>query len=127
MSRHALIVDDNMSNVEALKALLQREDVACTTLTSPLELPGVLNTLEAINVVFLDLEFPNFHGFDLLAQLQTDPRLASVPFVAYTVHTSEQNEARQAGFHSFLGKPLDVQKFPRQLERILNGEHVWEI
>jgi CheY-like chemotaxis protein len=127
MSRHALIVDDNMSNVEALKALLQREDVACTTLTSPLELPGVLNTLEAINVVFLDLEFPNFHGFDILAQLQTDPRLASVPFVAYTVHTSEQNEARQAGFHSFLGKPLDVQKFPRQLERILNGEHVWEI
>ena len=80
-----------------------------------------------VDLVFLDLEFPNYDGFDILADLQADPRLAHVPFVADTVHISEQNQARQAGFHSFLGKPLDVQKFPEQVRRILNGERVWEI
>lgn len=127
MSRHALIVDDNISNVEALKLLLERENVTSTTLTSPINLPELLETLSPVDLVFLDLEFPNYHGFDLLAQLQADPRLAGATFVAYTVHISEQNEARQAGFHSFIGKPLDIHRFPGQLQRILNGEHVWEI
>ncbi|MBN1429010.1 MAG: response regulator [Anaerolineae bacterium] len=127
MSQHALIVDDNVSNVEALKALLYREGVVATTLISPIDLPDLLDTLAPVDVVFLDLEFPNYTGFDVLEQLKADPRLAGVPFVAYTVHISEQNEARQAGFDSFLGKPLDVQRFPEQLQRIFNGEHVWEI
>ncbi|MBN1310923.1 MAG: response regulator [Anaerolineae bacterium] len=127
MSLHALIVDDNVSNVEALQALLHREDIACTTLISPIDLPELLETLEPVDIVFLDLEFPNDNGFDILEHLQADPRMADVPFVAYTVHISEQNEARQAGFHSFLGKPLDVHKFPEQLRRILSGERVWEI
>ena len=127
MSRHALIVDDNVSNVDALKALLEREGVAVTTLISPVDLPDLLDALGPVDVVFLDLEFPNYTGFDILQQLKVDPRLAGVPFVAYTVHISEQNEARQAGFDSFLGKPLDVHKFPEQLQRIFNGDHVWEI
>lgn len=127
MSRHALIVDDNVSNVEALKLLLEREDVTSTTLTSPIDLPELLEILGPVDLVFLDLEFPNYQGFDILAQLQADPRLDGATFVAYTVHISEQNEARQAGFHSFLGKPLDVQRFPERLHRILNGERVWEI
>lgn len=127
MSQHALVVDDNSSNVEALRLLLEREGVTSTTLTSVRDLPEVLDSLEYVDLVFLDLEFPNHHGFDILAQLQTDARLAGTTFVAYTVHTSEQNEARQAGFHSFIGKPLDVQRFPGQLQRILSGERVWEI
>jgi two-component system cell cycle response regulator DivK len=127
MSKHALIVDDNPSNVEALKILLAREGVTSTTLTSPRDLPGLLDSLEGVDVVFLDLEFPNHHGFDILAELRPDPRLASASFVAYTVHISEQNEARKAGFHSFIGKPLDVQRFPDQLRRILSGEQVWEV
>ena len=43
----------------------------------------------------------------------------------YTVHVSEIGVARDLGFHSFLGKPLDVDKFPEQLKRILNDEPVW--
>ena len=34
--------------------------------------------------------------------------------------------AAQAGFHSFLGKPLNVEKFPDQLQQILAGEPVWD-
>ena len=127
MTLHALIVDDNVSNVEALQALLSREGIVSTMLISPIDLPELLETLDPVDVVFLDLEFPNNNGYAILEQLRADPQMADIPFVAYTVHISEQNEARRAGFHSFLGKPLDVQKFPEQLQRILSGEHVWEI
>jgi two-component system cell cycle response regulator DivK len=78
-------------------------------------------------VVFLDIEFPNDDGFHILPELQADPRLQQVPIVAYSVHTNELPAAREVGFHSFLGKPLDVSAFPGQLRRILNGQSVWEV
>jgi two-component system cell cycle response regulator DivK len=83
--------------------------------------------LDAIDVVFLDLEMPNYDGFNLLTDLKADARLSHVQIIAYTVHTSEIDEARQAGFDGFLGKPLDIKRFPDQLERILNRQPVWEI
>lgn len=53
--------------------------------------------------------------------------LDDVPIVAYSVHVSEIEIARRAGFDGFLGKPLDADRFSDQLRRILSGEQVWEI
>jgi two-component system cell cycle response regulator DivK len=50
----------------------------------------------------------------------------SVLFIAYTVHVSEISLAHKHGFDGFIGKPLDSERFPNQLARILSGEHVWE-
>jgi two-component system cell cycle response regulator DivK len=39
----------------------------------------------------------------------------------------EMNRARESGFNGFIGTPLDPDKFPEQIKRILEGEEVWEI
>lgn len=122
----ALVIDDNPNNLDVLAALLRREGVTPVTVDTPRDISAALDDNGPVDVVFLDLEFPNYDGLQLIADLQDDPRLAGVPIVAYTVHVSEQNEARDAGFHSFIGKPLSVERFPDQLARILNGERVWE-
>lgn len=127
MTLHALIIDDNAGNIEALAALLRLEGVTPTAIATPREIDAALDQVDRFDVVFLDLEFPNGSGFDLVGELREDARLEGAPIVAYTVHTSEENEARRAGFDSFLGKPLNVQRFPDQLRRILSGEPVWEI
>jgi two-component system cell cycle response regulator DivK len=69
---------------------------------------------------------PGLNGYDVLAQLRTDMLFQTVPVVAYTVHVSEINAAHEKGFDSFIGKPLDPDRFPDQLARILRGEPVWE-
>ena len=127
MVSRALIVDDNPLNLETLAALLKREGFESINLLNPQDIASTLDTVEAIDVVFLDLEFPNDDGFNILPQLQQDPRLHNVPIVAYSVHISEVQEARDAGFDGFIGKPLMVSVFPDQLRRILNGEAVWEV
>lgn len=127
-NRRALIIDDNQSNADVLEMLLKNEGISSTVVALPRNLPVILDELSGqVDVVFLDLELPNHDGFELLEMLKPDSRLGGAPIVAYTVHTSEINEARQAGFHSFLGKPLDTQRFPDQLKRILDGVPVWEI
>jgi two-component system cell cycle response regulator DivK len=88
----------------------------------------VLPTIEAldrIDVVFLDLEMPNGDYYLTLHELKQQPSLTGVPIVAYTVHTSEIDKARQAGFDGFLGKPLKATEFPGHLQRILGREPVW--
>lgn len=123
----ALIIDDNPLNIDVLVALLEHQDVNVAAIELPRHLEQALEELNDLHIIFLDLEFPNNDGFDLLQDLKTYPQLRQVPIVAYSVHTSEIDKARKAGFHSFIGKPLDVRRFPDQLARILRGEPVWEI
>jgi CheY-like chemotaxis protein len=121
----ALIIDDNPTNLFVLKQALELEGIIPLLYDTPRDINAILNEVQQVDIVFLDLEFPNYDGLNLIKEFKKDPRLANVPFVAYTVHTSKQNEAYEAGFHSFLGKPLNVDEFPEQLQHILNGEPVW--
>lgn len=122
----ALIIDDNAKNISILSHLLSTEGMDSIQVTNPTMLDAKIQTATDIRVVFLDLEMPTVDGFQLLKQLKADSRFNAVPIVAYTVHVSEIQVAHQHGFDGFLGKPLDSDKFPGQLARILQGEPVWE-
>ncbi|NWG17310.1 MAG: response regulator [Chloroflexi bacterium] len=122
---HALIFDDNLKNLNVLARLLAEQSVGSTPVMNSRMIDSILDSIDSIDVIFLDLEMPGLNGFDVLEKLKTSPRFEHVPVVAYTVHVSEINEARRRGFHSFIGKPLDPDKFPGQLARILRGEQVW--
>jgi CheY-like chemotaxis protein len=122
---HALIIDDNADNVGILEEMLTMEGIAFTSLHDPAKLEAKIKGQAGYDVVFLDLEMPNVDGYEMFRRLKADARFQNVPIVAYTVHVSEINEIRKLGFHSFLGKPLDADAFPRQLQRILKGERVW--
>jgi CheY-like chemotaxis protein len=126
-SVHALIIDDNANNLGVLAELLSLEGVSYTKVQDPRKLEAALQSLSRVDVVFLDLEMPGFDGYEVLNQLKTDARFDGIPVVAYTVHVSEINHARNFGFDSFLGKPLDAERFPKQLQKILRGEKVWAI
>ena len=124
---HALVIDDNIKNVNVLVHLLALEGVTSTQVTKPALLEATLTDITHVDIVFLDLEMPDIDGYTVLNKLTVDARFQAVPIVAYTVHVSEINTAHRQGFHSFLGKPLDPDKFPGQLARILRGESVWEL
>jgi two-component system, cell cycle response regulator DivK len=68
---------------------------------------------------------PKMNGYEVLKLLKQSLS-GDVPIVAYTVHANEADVAWEKGFHSFLGKPLSHERFPSQLERILNNESVWD-
>jgi two-component system cell cycle response regulator DivK len=122
---HALIIDDNAYNAEVLERLLTALGDSFITLHDPLRLPDVMAVLDKVDIVFLDLELPRRNGYQVLETLKGDLGLLA-PVVAYTVHTSEMDEARALGFDGFLGKPLDSRRFPDQLARLLAGQQVWE-
>lgn len=122
----ALIIDDNNFNMNILARYLQEEGIDSVMVSHPKHVEETLKTIDEVQIVFLDLEMPDFDGFDVLKNLKADPRLKNVPIVAHSVHISEIKVAHNAGFDGFIGKPLNADKFPRQLARILEGKGVWE-
>lgn len=126
MGKTALIIDDNKPNRDVLQLALKLNGVGFLSLDNPRLIEKTLNEHGSVDVVFLDLEFPNHDGMTWVKTLKQFPALQGVPIIAYTVHTSEIDVARAAGFDGFLGKPLEPKRFGGQLARILNGESVWD-
>ncbi len=123
---HALIVDDNANNLEVLAALLDVQGITYTAVKDSVKVGSVLETIAKIDIVFCDLEMPQMDGYELLSALRQQLG-ASVPIVACTVHLREIATTREMGFDGFIGKPIDSDKFPDQVARILNGQAVWEL
>jgi CheY-like chemotaxis protein len=122
---HALIIDDSSTDQVVLARLLSLENVQITQIYDPLRLEAHLPNFDEIDIIFLDLEMPNLNGYQVL-QILKEFFGDHVPIVACTVHTSEVNTAKELGFHSFIGKPLNGDRFPLYLQRILDGQSVWE-
>ena len=124
--KKALIIDDNADNLKILSQLLVLAGVSYTAIQDPttiLEKPGLLNN---VDIVFLDLEMPRLNGYELFPIIR-DQIGVLIPIVACTIYTNEIDVARDIGFHSFLGKPLQADRFADQIHRILNGEPVWDL
>lgn len=81
-----------------------------------------------VDLVLLDVELGSESGFSVLARLRRDPRLARATVVALTSNILPQDvqRARETGFDGFIGKPLNFERFPDQIQSLLEGQAVWQ-
>lgn len=123
-----LVVEDNVSNFVLIARMLGYLGIHCEWKTSGYEVLEYADTLPRLDLILMDIRLPYEDGFGAQQKLRAAERFKSVPIVAVTAEASpeQMNRAREAGFDGFLGKPLDPDRFPDQIRRILNGEQVWE-
>jgi two-component system, cell cycle response regulator DivK len=124
-----LIVEDNLNNFILMTRLLAFLGVKkCEWKASGWKVLEFAETLGNIDLILMDIALPDADGFESLASLRSHPRFQEVPIVAVTADISLKNvsRAREAGFDGFIGKPLDPDRFPEQVRRVLQGEEVWE-
>jgi two-component system cell cycle response regulator DivK len=124
-----LVVEDNVSNFLLMARLLGILGVHCEWKTSGYEVVEYADTLPRVDLILMDIRLPYEDGYEALRKLRSSASLRSVPVVAVTAYANEEqlSRARTAGFDGFLGKPLDPDRFPDQVQRILAGEPVWEV
>lgn len=124
-----LVVEDNVANFVLVARMLGYLGVHCEWKTSGYEVLEYADALPRLDLILMDIRLPYEDGFAAQRKLRASERFKTVPIVAVTAHASEDQlkKARTAGFDGFLGKPLDPDRFPDQIRRILNGEQVWEL
>lgn len=124
-----LIVEDNLNNFILMTRLLAFLGVKkCEWKASGWKVLEYAETLGAVDLILMDIALPDADGYKSLESLRSDARFKDVPIVAVTADVSVSNleRAREAGFNGFIGKPLDPDRFPNQIRRVLQGEEVWE-
>jgi two-component system cell cycle response regulator DivK len=124
-----LVVEDNVSNFVLVARMLGYLGVHCEWKTSGYEVVEFADTLPRIDLVLMDIRLPYEDGYGAMEKIRTSERLRNVPIVAVTAEASleQMQKARASGFNGFLGKPLDPDRFPDQIRRILGREPVWEM
>ncbi len=124
-----LVVEDNVSNFVLIARMLGYMGIHCEWKTSGYEVVEYADTLPRLDLILMDIRLPYEDGYGALRKIRASPALKDTLVVAVTAEASQEQliKARQSGFNGFLGKPLDMDRFPDQIQRILNGEPVWEI
>lgn len=81
------------------------------------------------SIFLIDIHVPPYDGFEVLRMLREDPDHRSATVIALTasVMIEEVRQLRAAGFDGAISKPIDHRKFPGLLNRIAEGEAVWNI
>jgi two-component system cell cycle response regulator DivK len=123
-----LVVEDNVSNFVLIARMLGYLGIHCEWKTSGYEVVEYADTLPRLDLILMDIRLPYEDGYGALRKIRASDRFKSTPIVAVTAEASleQMNKARDSGFDGFLGKPLDPDRFPDQIRRILNGDPVWE-
>lgn len=124
-----LVVEDNVPNFVLIARMLAFMGVQrCEWKTSGWQVVQFADTLPRIDLILMDIRLPYEDGYQALQKLRASSRFKETLVIAVTAEASEEQmrRARSAGFDGFLGKPLDPDRFPIQIRKILNGDAVWE-
>lgn len=124
-----LVVEDNVSNFVLIARMLGYLGIHCEWKTSGYEVVEYADTLPRLDLILMDIRLPYEDGYGALKKIRASDHLKSTPIVAVTAEANDEQikKARAAGFDGFLGKPLDPDRFPEQIRRILGGDPVWEL
>jgi two-component system, cell cycle response regulator DivK len=124
-----LVVEDNVSNFVLIARILGYMGIHCEWKTSGYEVVEYADTLPQLDLILMDIRLPYEDGFGALQKIRSSPSLKSTRVAAVTAEASaeQMRKAREASFDGFIGKPIDPDRFPDQIRRILAGEPVWEL
>ena len=116
-----LIAEDNDLNRELLRELLQAHGYDVREAVNGRQAIDLMRKARP-DVALLDLDMPVLDGFATLKQIRQDPSLFSLPVMAVTASAmrGDREKALEAGFDSYLSKPIDSNILYQELDRILN-------
>lgn len=123
-----LVVEDNVSNFVLIARMLGYMGIHCEWKTSGYEVVEYADTLPRLDLILMDIRLPYEDGYGALGKIRASTTLNDTLVIAVTAEASvaQINKAKESGFDGFIGKPLDPDRFPEQIRRILSGDKVWE-
>jgi two-component system cell cycle response regulator DivK len=115
-----LIVDDNELNIEMATFLLSR---AGMEVAAALDGHSALVQVQAFapDLILMDMQMPGLDGMALTRQLRSQPSARPLAIVAFTAYAMIGDKERflAAGCDGYIGKPIDVAKFPDDVRALL--------
>jgi signal transduction histidine kinase/DNA-binding response OmpR family regulator len=124
--KKAVIVDDNLTNLEILAHSLTMLGLESVALNQGEDLlPALKNAIKAgipFELAILDIQMPGMDGYELAKQIRSAPEtpIKGLPLVALSsLMERDSGKCEEAGFNGFLSKPIQRKKLHNMLKKIM--------
>ena len=124
--RTLLCVEDNPANLKLIEQLITRRPTI-RLLTAVDGNHGIqVARAHQPDVILMDINLPGISGIEALRILRDDPATAHIPIVALSANAMPRDVAKglEAGFFSYLTKPIKVEAFTEALDAALEAAPV---
>lgn len=95
--------------------------------SSGAKLISLIEALPRVDLVLLDIGLPGESGFSIIERLRAHPKTANTQIAAVTANIMHETRlrAKDAGFNSFLSKPIRPDKITGQVRAMIEGRTFW--
>jgi DNA-binding response OmpR family regulator len=107
MSKHVLLIEDELNIVEAIRFLLSRDGWQVDTHNNGTDAAQLVRDLKP-DLVVLDLMLPGKSGLEILEELRAHEETADLPVLMLTARgqSRDREMAEKAGVSRFMTKPF---------------------
>ncbi|MBF0622628.1 MAG: response regulator [Magnetococcales bacterium] len=118
-----LLVDDNIVNQQVARELLERIGLVVETASSGKEALALIKYLP-FDAVLMDIQMPEWDGFQTTEKIRQDPSAKNLPIIAMTAHSLPEEKKRFAdlGVSYFLDKPIRTERLYGSLDKVIPAE-----
>jgi signal transduction histidine kinase/DNA-binding response OmpR family regulator len=118
--KKALVVDDDVRNIFALTAALERNKLEVFSAEDGKSAIELLKRNPEINIVLMDIMMPEMDGFETMRQIRRIKKFESLPMIALTAKAmkGDREKCIEAGASDYVSKPVNV-------DQLLSLMRVW--
>ena len=110
--KKVLIVDDDVRNIFALTAVLERKGVTVLSEESgQAAIDTLMKTLD-VDMVLMDIMMPGMDGLEAMRAIRKMERFAKLPIIALTAKAmvGDREKCLEAGASDYLSKPVNIEQ-----------------
>jgi len=122
MDKTILIIEDNLKNMTLFKEILNSSGYS--TIEAVDGKQGIeLAFADKPDLILMDIMLPELNGFQALKILKSEAKTKAIPVIALTSYAmrGDKEKALEAGFNSYITKPIDVGEFLKEISTIISS------
>ncbi|MEH1820681.1 MAG: PAS domain S-box protein [Nostoc sp.] len=102
-----LLVDDNLDNIETLKAYLELKGFNIVVAHNGLQAINLTQT-QSFNLILMDIQMPEMNGLEAIRQIRLQEQNKHIPILAVTAlaMSGDKQQCLAAGANDYLTKPI---------------------
>jgi CheY-like chemotaxis protein len=110
--RNVLAIDDDVRNIFALTAILERHGMKMSFAESGHAGISLLKKRSDIDIVLMDVMMPEMDGYQAMRAIRAMPQLARLPIIALTAKAmkGDREKCLASGAFDYIAKPVDAEK-----------------